>query len=103
MTAKELIANIRGRALGAGASPRDLFNYLADQVYEARLADGQRLLDGTDFKAWLRELATEPNARQVGATPMPLASHSNNSGSSSCAMMCPSLMLPPVLRRVAPQ
>jgi hypothetical protein len=51
MTAKELIANIRARALGAGAGPRDLFNYLADQVYEARLADGQRLLDATDFKA----------------------------------------------------
>jgi hypothetical protein len=66
MIAKELIANIRGRALGAGAGPRDLFNYLADQVYEARLADGQRLLDATDFKAWLRELAEASTLPQPG-------------------------------------
>jgi hypothetical protein len=63
MTAKELIANIRGRALGAGAGPRDLFNYLCDQVSEARLADGRRLRDETDFKAWLRELAEASELR----------------------------------------
>jgi hypothetical protein len=57
MNAKEVISSIRARALGAGAGPRDLFNYLAEQVYEARLSDGQRLLDATDFNAWLRELA----------------------------------------------
>jgi hypothetical protein len=85
MTAKELIANIRARALGAGAGPRDLFNYLADQVYEARLADGQRLLDATDFKAWLRELAeaAAPAATRDHLRTCPRCGHIHE-GASEC-------------------
>lgn len=33
-----------------------LFHFLADHLTEARLLNGQRLCDPTDFKAWLREL-----------------------------------------------
>jgi hypothetical protein len=32
---------------------------LADRVYGARLSSGIRLLDATDFKAWLLELADQ--------------------------------------------
>jgi hypothetical protein len=34
-------------------------NFLAEHVYTSQLKDGQRLLDATDFKTWLRELAEE--------------------------------------------
>jgi hypothetical protein len=30
---------------------------LAEKVYTARLATGQRLLDASDFKQWLQELS----------------------------------------------
>ncbi len=54
MTAKEAIANLRA----AGADePVEYFLYLANHSHEARLAGGGRLTDGTDFIAWLRELA----------------------------------------------
>jgi hypothetical protein len=34
-------------------------NFLAEHVYNSQLRGGQHLLDATDFKAWLRELAEE--------------------------------------------
>lgn len=36
-----------------------ILRYLSQHVYEARLPDGQRLRDATDFKEWLEELAKE--------------------------------------------
>jgi hypothetical protein len=54
MTAKELISTFR--ILGPQEASV-IFTYLADQVYDAKLATGQRILDATDFTAWLRELA----------------------------------------------
>jgi hypothetical protein len=37
----------------------DLLLFLSEQVYEARLRDGGRLRDATDFKQWLLELAEQ--------------------------------------------
>jgi hypothetical protein len=57
MNAKQLISQLRARP---NAHPQNLgivFRCLAHSVYDARLVDGQRLLDATDFKAWLLELA----------------------------------------------
>lgn len=53
VTADELVEDL----LQLG--PQDLhvlFHYLADHLTEARLLQGGRLNDATDFKAWLREL-----------------------------------------------
>ena len=58
MTAQELIADLRAQA--HDLSPQDawvIFNYLADYFIAARLANGQRICDVTDAKAFLRELA----------------------------------------------
>ncbi len=61
MTAKELISDLR--AMNA-LDPRECFLYLAAHAHEARLANGCRLLDQTDFTAWLLELseAAKPQA-----------------------------------------
>jgi hypothetical protein len=53
MNAIRIIEALRDRPNNLGV----VFRYLAEQVYDAHLDDGQRLLDATDFKAWLRELA----------------------------------------------
>lgn len=57
MTAPELIAELR--ALGGSPDAARIFLHLAEHVYEARLANGARLLDASDFKEWLVELAEE--------------------------------------------
>src|SRR5882724_9003928 len=54
MTAKELIANLH---FSGSIDPAECFLYLAAHAHEARLAGGQRLLDQSDFTAWLIELA----------------------------------------------
>jgi hypothetical protein len=54
MTAKQAIRNLRG--MGA-ESPAQYFLYLANHAHDARLLDGQRLCDATDFIVFLRELA----------------------------------------------
>jgi hypothetical protein len=62
MKAKQIVEDLR--ALG----PQDtnvLFQCLSDRVYTARLANGQRLLDASDFIAWLRLLAAEWNEAQL--------------------------------------
>lgn len=38
--------------------PADLFRKLADSVLEAELANGSRVLDASDFRIWLQELAS---------------------------------------------
>lgn len=56
MTSAELICDLR--IIG----PQDLcvvLQYLADYLYEARLRDGSRLVDISDFKLWLEELSAE--------------------------------------------
>jgi hypothetical protein len=53
MNSQELIADLR--ALGK-QDAKVFFNLLADRVYDARLSNGQRLRDATDFMMWLREL-----------------------------------------------
>ena len=60
MNAREAIANLRELArfsVVVKHGPQVLFHYLADHVCDARLVGGQRLIDATDFAAWLRELA----------------------------------------------
>ena len=62
MKAQEIIADLSDLGPGQDAPgvllyTRLLLHYLADHVSHARLADGQRLNDSTDFVAWLRELA----------------------------------------------
>ena len=53
MTAAQMIELIR--TIPAGDA-RATFYQLANQVYNARLKDGGRLMDAMDFAAWLREL-----------------------------------------------
>ena len=66
MTAKEAITNLR--STGA-TEPIEYFLYLADH-HEARLADGQRLNDLTDFAAWLRELAEAASPQPLSLAPV---------------------------------
>jgi hypothetical protein len=54
MTARDLVSQFRPLSL---PSTEEFFLYLANHVYEARLSDGQRLNDATDFAMFLRELA----------------------------------------------
>jgi hypothetical protein len=54
MTAREIISNLQALA---PADSRDFFLYIANHVAEARLEDGQRLNDATDFIVFLQELA----------------------------------------------
>jgi hypothetical protein len=56
MTARELVSQFRFRDQSLSGT-EEFFLYLANHVYEARLSDGQRLNDGTDFAMFLRELA----------------------------------------------
>ncbi len=54
MTARETAAYLRA------CEEQDLnvtLNTLADQAIEARLSNGARLCDASDFAAWLREVA----------------------------------------------
>jgi hypothetical protein len=63
MTAKQLTDCLR--------LPKEacrIFHALADSVYEARLAGGQRLCDASDFAAWLRELAEETRVHGLPAS-----------------------------------
>ena len=57
---------------------RLLLRYLADQVYEARTADGRSVRDISDISTWLRELADE--ARKIAqispGTNVPFAAES---------------------------
>jgi hypothetical protein len=53
MTAQQAVAYLRR----LGPYPHEHFLYLASHVHEARLADGSRVMDATDFAAWLIELA----------------------------------------------
>jgi hypothetical protein len=60
LLARELVAELR--RIIPDFHPIDLhvtLNFLAEHVYASQLKDGQRLIDATDFKAWLRELAEE--------------------------------------------
>lgn len=66
MTAKQLIDLLRPQKEMCG-----VFHGLADTVSEARLADGQRLCDATDFAAWLRELAEETRVQRLPASDSP--------------------------------
>ncbi|HZW05360.1 MAG TPA: hypothetical protein VFF58_00500 [Candidatus Nitrosotalea sp.] len=53
MTARELMAYMQR------CGPQELnvvFHFLADQAGQARLSNGARLCDVSDFSAWLREL-----------------------------------------------
>lgn len=56
MTPQELIAELR--QLGP-QDARVMFQFLADRVYQARLAGGGSIHDLSDFSAWLRELGEE--------------------------------------------
>lgn len=61
MIAAELISDLR--AIG---DPQDLcviLQYLADYLYESRLANGMELTDAADFKMWLEELSAEAKKR----------------------------------------
>jgi hypothetical protein len=62
MTAKDAVRNLR--ALGA-LDPVESFLYLANHLDEARLGEGQRVCDATDFAAWLAELAAEVRAAKL--------------------------------------
>lgn len=64
MTAAEAIAN-----LARVQEPAERFLYLAAHAHEFRLATGQRLLDGTDFKAFLVELAEASQPGGLAAIP----------------------------------
>ena len=64
MTAAELIANLR--AINA-TELREVFLYMAAHAHEARLADGQRLVDQTDFTTWLLELHEAAKPPKLGA------------------------------------
>jgi hypothetical protein len=62
MKSSELLADLSALAPGQNSPETLLYNrlllrYLADHVYEAELASGQKLRDASDFNAWLRELA----------------------------------------------
>lgn len=60
MTAQQLIFELR--KLGLIESEHRFSNaltVLASYACEAKLADGQRLNDATDFEAWLIELSRE--------------------------------------------
>lgn len=60
MTAPELIAQLRELGLIEDARKfAQALLSLAMRIPEARLADGQGLIDATDFEAWLIELARE--------------------------------------------
>lgn len=48
-----------------GVNTRALLYFLADYVAIARLQNGERLLDATDFVAWLRELGDAAQASQA--------------------------------------
>jgi len=67
VTAQELLDNIRGLLRVGAIEPTfaSLMHCLADHVYEARLDHGQRVLDASDFSAWLRELAEASRCRGV--------------------------------------
>ena len=54
MTVKDLIEDLR--ALGP-QELSELLYWLADHVGHARTANGARLCDASDFRAWLIELA----------------------------------------------
>lgn len=56
LTAREVIAGLALSRVRKDDA-RAMLLFLAGLVYSARLEDGQRLLDATDFKAWLEELA----------------------------------------------
>lgn len=57
MNAKQVISQLRARPHAQLPNLTVVLRCLAHSVYDARLEDGQRLLDATDFKAWLIELA----------------------------------------------
>ena len=59
MTAAEAIRNLQ--SMGAH-EPIEYFLFLANHAHELRLANGGRLNDGTDWKAFLRELADSSEA-----------------------------------------
>ncbi len=59
MTAAEAIRTLQ--AEGAH-EPIEYFLFLANHAHELRLANGGRLNDGTDWKAFLRELAETSEA-----------------------------------------
>jgi hypothetical protein len=54
MTAKDLVANLRA---GGAIDPAECLLYMAAHAHEFRLSGGQRLLDQTDFTAWLIEVS----------------------------------------------
>ena len=76
MTLDELVSNLAPVDL---EGPRRIFLYVATNAYELTLADGRRLLDGTDGKALLsitsatrsakRELALDSNFRATTNVP----------------------------------
>jgi hypothetical protein len=57
MNARELITHLRSK--GGTIEPAEYFLYLAAHAHEARLNDGSRLLDQTDFTTFLIEVAKE--------------------------------------------
>jgi len=67
MTALEAVRNLRA----AGAiEPVEYFLYLASHASDLRLRDGQGLNDGTDFKAFLVELAEAVLPQPVTLSPV---------------------------------
>lgn len=67
MAAQEAISNLRD-----AHEPVEFFLYLAAHAHELRLSNGARLNDGTDWKAFMVELAeaTKPTiARALGVPP----------------------------------
>lgn len=82
MTAPELIANLRAMNL-LSADPRELFLYLAANVHQCRLSDGQRLNDLTDFESFLIELAQASKPKALDLT-CPHCGHIHQSGEKEC-------------------
>jgi hypothetical protein len=58
MKAPELLSELR-TYLAPQSDLHVLLLFLADRIVEARLADGGRIVDSTDCKQWLQELAKE--------------------------------------------
>ena len=68
MTAAEMMIHMRhlarkGTIPQGSQGAQALFNYLADHLHLARLASGERLLDASDFAAFLRELGEAARPR----------------------------------------
>lgn len=62
--AREIIDDLHAQIHAGTIQPKwsSLLQYLSDHVYTARTRSGARIVDASDFHAWLRELAEEAEA-----------------------------------------